>query len=112
MKSIEFKYKEATAKLVWVVSGKYRLTNVWSPIRGKGQAGGVMEQVTKYADEHKLILTLVVQPYGHPTQSAMMTSRLKDFYETFGFKKYGMTKPVTMIRYPFMDRPSQEIHGL
>ena len=65
-----------------------------------------MEQVTKYADEHKLVITLVVQPYGHPTRTAFTMSRLKDFYEEFGFKKYGMTKPVTMIRYPFMDRPS------
>lgn len=86
---LRFRHKRATAKLVVWDKERATVSNLFSVQRGKGHAKGVMQKIVDYADDHGLILTLVVGMYGYADKDSMDNAALKVFYAKFGFKDMG-----------------------
>jgi len=106
---VKFKYAEASAELSITGNGMARLRGVYSKVKGKGHGSALMREITKYADEHRLRLVLVVQRFGYPHKSAMSNEQLIEFYKKFGFRVVPQAGRFTMMR---RDVPSRYLHGV
>lgn len=84
-KGILFQYESATARIK-DVSGNYMLCHVYARERRQGHATGLMEKVCRYADENKIVLYLVADPYKTNMHSDILgPAQLEGFYKKFGF---------------------------
>lgn len=101
-----FSYESARADLRRIAPKAYRLQSVYSEVRRRGHASGLMRLIVEFADKNGLILILVAQEYGR--DRGMSPSQLEEFYSKFGFEiMHERQLPQKMIR-----RPSREKQAL
>lgn len=80
----EFHFESASCE-VTIVMGRGLVHRVYSQVRSRGHAKGLLRRVTEWADENDLELFLRAQGYGGPTQTMLDANQLIKFYESFGF---------------------------
>lgn len=81
---------------------RYEVTRVYAGKRQIGHGTGLMESVTKFADNNGLELYLTVRPYKSVADKVMDRPLLVKFYRKFGFETFGFAtaaEPI-MIRKP------------
>lgn len=100
VKTIEFRYESASAKLCDMGDGFFELKNVWSDIRGQGHASVMLKEIAHFADVNEFVILLIAAPYGRIRDKPYLDERdLEAFYTKFGF--FVQTrKPTRMRRNP------------
>jgi len=103
-----FKYKEARAQVTEWGDNTATLSNIYSGVRGEGQATALMTKICTYADHNGITLILMAQRYGKDDGTTLNNVQLRAMYEKFGFVKDQSARGLA-----FMQRlPSHKIHGV
>ena len=80
----EFRHESAACE-VTVDDRRGFVTRVYSKIRSRGHAKGLLRLLIEWADENDVELYLRAQGYGGPVQTMLDNNQLIKFYERFGF---------------------------
>lgn len=105
-KRIPFVYESSSLNLnIWEDEEEGHsatITDLFSKLRSRGHARGLMEKVLSYTDKAGLTVYLEVQQFGHPI--GLDKASLEKFYESFGFTK---------LDHRWVRRaPSQDLHSI
>ena len=99
MEHVKIRFESASA-LIKEKDDMLWLTQVYSRKRGLGHGTGLMERVTKYAEENKVDLHLLVRPYDAVANKGILTEpQLVEFYSKHGFEVFKQTPPKEMVYY-------------
>lgn len=81
----EFHYGEASCE-VHLDEGVGVVLRVYSKVRSRGHAKGLLREVIEWADENNVELRLHARAYGGPVQTMLDNNQLVQFYKSFGFQ--------------------------
>lgn len=102
IKTVPFNYMGARAVIKHhQTQGVGAVQSLYSEVRGEGHARNVMHQITDYADNEHIHLSLVVRSHSSSKNrpDALTNNQLVNFYKKFGFKVVSSVgSPIIMHR--------------
>ena len=100
MARIRFNHLSARCYLAELDEGLWAVVNVYSTERRQGHATGLMQDVIRWADKHKVRLNLMVMSYDGKNHNIPDNHDLEAFYAKFGFERMGNVRPIFLSRIP------------